>query len=376
MIVDKGIVFAGQEGTKRQSCAFPGICVLPNGRWICTFRAAPKKEPTEGQHVLLTWSDDMGKSWTEPSSPFSPYTSDGKYGLFRSAMMTSLGDGKILAVLCWVDHSDPKLPFFNEETEGLLDTQIFLSLSLDYGMNWSRPEKINTTSFNVPVPITGPILILKNGEFACQFELNKHYYDTVEWKHSSVMMFSKDKGKSWYDYTIASNDPENRMFYWDQRPGVLSDGRILNLFWTFDRKTATYLSIHARESKDNGRTWSGMWDTGIPGQPAPPVSLPNGRIGMIYVDRTSNPVIKMRLSEDGGSTWIQNSELIIYGSQTETQTWDKRTMQDAWSEMGKFSTGLPTTAILPDGSILVVYYSGYHNDLTNICWARIGGNYD
>ena len=85
-IIDKGIVFKGQEGTNRQSCAFPGICILPNGRWICTFRAAPQKKPTKGQHVLVTWSDDMGKSWTEPRSPFSPILSNEKFGLFRSAM--------------------------------------------------------------------------------------------------------------------------------------------------------------------------------------------------------------------------------------------------------------------------------------------------
>jgi Neuraminidase (sialidase) len=274
--------------------------------------------------------------------------------------------------LCWVDHSNPELPFFNEETEGLLDTRIFLSLSNDNGFNWSEPEKVNTTPFNVPVPITGPILVLQNGELACQFELNKHYYDTIEWRHSSVMMFSKDYGKSWPEYSITSNDPENRIFYWDQRPGVLLDGRILNLFWTFDRKKAEYLNIHARDSTDNGRTWSEMWDTGIPGQPAPPISLPDGRIGMVYVDRTSNPKIKMRLSEDGGRTWQQNTELTIYDFQTENQTWNKRTMQDAWSEMEKFSVGLPTTALLDDGSILVVYYSGVHTDLTNIYWSRIG----
>ncbi|HOJ10687.1 MAG TPA: hypothetical protein PK733_08860 [Clostridiales bacterium] len=55
-----------------------------------------------------------------------------------------------------------------------------------------------------------------------------------------------------------------------------------------------------------------------------------------------------------------------------TEKADKRTMQDAWSEMEKFSVGLPTTAILDDGSILVVYYSGVHIDLTNIYWSRIG----
>lgn len=402
-IIDRGIVFKAQKDTNRQSCAFPGICVLPSGRWICTFRAAPKKEPIEGQHVLLTISDDMGKTWTKPTAPFPALELNGKYGLIRGAMLTSLDNGEVLAVLCWVDHSEPRLAFFNEDTEGLLDTQILLSRSLDYGESWSRPEKVNPAPFDVPVPITGPILALKNGELACQFELNKHYYDTAEWRHSSVMIFSKDRGKSWYNHSIASNDPENRIFYWDQRPGVLNDGRILNLFWTFDRKEAVYLNIHARESLDNGKTWSEMWDTGVPGQPAPPISISNNgieeeknkinienicktgrtskiseksKIAMVYVDRTNNPMIKLRLSEDKGRTWPEETELTLYDSISDlkigTQTIDKKTMQDAWSEMGKFSVGLPTTALLKDGTILTVYYSGIHTDLTNICWVRVG----
>jgi Neuraminidase (sialidase) len=232
-IIDKGIVFKGKAGTNQQSCAFPGICVLPNGRWICTFRSAPKKETMKGQQVLMSWSDDKGKTWSEAVSPFSPTVADSRPGLFRSAMLTSLGGDKILAVLCWVDHSNPELPFFNEETEGLLDTRIFISISDDDGLNWSKPKLVNTDPFNVPVPITGPVLRLSNGKLACQFEINKHYYDTEEWKHSSVMMFSSDYGKTWPQYSIVSNDPENRIFYWDQRPGVLLDGRILDLFWTF-----------------------------------------------------------------------------------------------------------------------------------------------
>jgi hypothetical protein len=96
-------------------------------------------------------------------------------------------------------------------------------------------------------------------------ELNKAYYDTSVWRHSSVLMFSKDGGRSWPEHAITGHDPENRVFYWDQRPGVLRDGVLLDLFWTYDNRSAAYLNIHARESRDCGSTWSAMWDTGVPG---------------------------------------------------------------------------------------------------------------
>jgi hypothetical protein len=273
--------------------------------------------------------------------------------------------------MCWVDHSDPSLPFFNEETEGLLDTRIFLARSEDEGETWSDPRPMDTSPFDIPTPLTGPVLCLPSGELACQFELNKPYYDTSIWRHSSVMMFSKDGGESWPEHAITSSDPANRIFYWDQRPGVLADGRILDLFWTYDNHAAVYLNIHARQSVDCGRTWSEMWDTGVPGQPGPPVSMPDGDIAMVYVDRTGPPTIKVRASSDGGRTWSDATETIVYETETASQTWRKGSMQDAWSEMGQFSVGLPTTARLRNGDILVLYYAGPETDLTDVQWARL-----
>ena len=372
-IVDRGIVFAGQKGANNQSSAFPGICVLPSGRWVCAFRAAPSKAATTGQHVLVTWSDDEGQSWCKPVIPFVPLPVEGKPGLFRGAYLTALCEHRVLATLYWVDHSDPSLPFFNDKTEGLLDSRIFFAASDDDGANWSDPRLMDTMPFDVPTPPTGPVLLLPNGDWACQFELNKPYYDTQVWRHSSVMMFSKDGGKSWSEHVITSNDPENRIFYWDQEPGILTDGRIVDLFWTYNNQTGIYLNIHARESLDNGRTWSAMWDTGVPGQPAPPVSLSDGRVAMVYVDRIGPPTIKMRISSDNGRTWPHETETIIYQVEVGAQTWEKKSMQDAWAEMGKFSVGLPATALLQDGDILVVCYAGPEADQTDIQWVRVRG---
>jgi len=309
--------------------------------------------------------------WSDPVRPFDPPAIDGRPGLFRAAYPTALGGDRVLATLYWVDHSDPSLPFFNEETEGLLDSRIFLAQSSDGGLTWADPALVDTAPFNIPTPITGPVLVLPSGEWACQFELNKPYYDRSEWRHSSVLMFSRDEGKTWPSHAIVSSDPENRIFYWDQRPGVLADGTILDVFWTFDRKAAAYLNIHARSSADGGRTWSDLWDTGVPGQPAAPVSLPDGRIAMVYVDRTASPVIKLRVSKDRGRTWPNETEMIVYQAEVASQTKAKSTMQDAWAEMGKFSVGLPATAPLPDGDVLVVYYAGPATDQTDIQWARV-----
>jgi len=371
-VVAEGMAMASQPGADRSSLAFPGIAALPGGRWLCACRAAPTKDARAGQHVLLAWSDDEGGEWSEPRAPFTSVPElDGRPGAFRTLRLTSLGADRVLGVLGWVDHSDTSKPFFNEETEGLLDMRIFSAVSEDAGATWSEPVLIEPSPFDCPTPLTGPILALANGDWALQFETNKHYDDTSVWRHASVLMFSGDYGRTWPEHVRVSYDPEARLFYWDQRPGVLADGRVLDVFWTFDRRDAVYLNIHARESGDNGRTWSAMWDTGVPGQPAPPVSLPGGSIAMVYVDRTAAPAIKVRTSTDGGRTWPAQTECVIYDSAAGSQEISKSSMQDAWAEMGRFSVGLPATARLPDGDLLTVYYAGPETDRTNVCWARL-----
>jgi len=369
-ILDRGLVYAGEQGSDRQSNIAPGVCVLPNGRWVCGFRSAPDKGGTV-QQALVTWSDDHGQTWHPASAPFEAPAIDGRPGMLRTVYPTALGGNRVLATVLWVDHSDPSLPFFNEETEGLLDMKIFFATSEDGGETWSPLWLMDTTPFDQPTPGTGPTLILQDGTWACQFELNKHYYEPETWRHSAVLMFSRDEGKTWGEPSITANDPENRLFYWDQRPAVLSDGTVLDVFWTYDNQAAKYLNIHARESKDGGHTWSELWDCGFPDQPAPPVSLPDGRIALVYVDRTGAPAIKLRTSVDGGRTWPAETELVLYADEPKSQTWKKGAMQDAWAEMGKFSVGLPATALTPEGDLLVVYYAGPETDFTAINWVRV-----
>ena len=370
-IADRGIVFFAEAGSEFSSACFPGVCAMPGGRWLVTFRASPKKADAFPQRFMIVLSDDAGATWSTPVEPFMAPPVDGKLGVFRSGHLTALGGSRVAAVLYWVDASDPSLPFFNEETEGLLDSRIFIALSEDGGETWCEPWRIDTTPFNVPTPITGPLLLLRSGEWAVQFETNKSYRDTSVWRHASVLMFSADEGRTWPGHVKVTEDPEARLFYWDQRPGVLADGSLLDVFWTFDRQGAVYRNIHARTSADNGRTWSPLWDTGLPGQAAPPVQLADGRIAMPYVDRERTPVIKLRASADGGRSWPRGSEVVLDDSTARAQQRGKSTMQDAWTEMGAFSVGLPYTALLPGGDLLVTYYGGPATDHTGVHWVRL-----
>ncbi len=370
-IKQQGLVYSGPAGSGTQSATFPMVCVTDTGRWWCAFRASPAKIPNVEQSTLLTFSDDEGKTWSKPVAPFTPPEVDGKPGLFRIAGLCDLGEGKLFAAINWADYSDPELAYFNEDTEGLLDTRIFVSESEDHGESWSALRLVNTTPFNVPTPMTGPPLRLPSGDLVCPYELNKDYEDQKPWHHLSVLQFSEDKGKSWTRLSVPIEDPDNQIFYWDQRLSFLPDGRLFDVFWTFDRKTSDYLNIHATFSADEGRTWTPLLDTKVPGQPGPVFGLSNKSLAMPVVDRSGAPKITLRQSDDGGITWPEEKTLVIYEAKTSSQTVEKSSMQDAWAEMYDFSVGLPHAAPLPDGGAVVAYYAGDNTDQTAIRFAVI-----
>lgn len=372
-IIDRGIAIKAEEGTDYQSCLFPGLCILPCGRWIVSCRAAPGRDINTNQRTFLSYSDDEGKTWSNPVSYFHPVKVNNKIGVFRGAYLTSLGGSEVFAALQWVDFTNPELPVFNKQTEGVLDCHIFTARSFDNGISWTEPEFVNTSFFDdYQAPITGPALYIEPDCLILQFELNKSYRDTSPWKHASLFMFSYDRGKTWSEYVRVAHDPENRIFYWDQRPAVLSDGTILDLFWTYDNQGLRYLNIHARCSKDGGKTWSEIWDTGVWGQPGHPVSLPDGSIAMPFIQRDNYPEIKMRTSSDGGRTWPEDTEFIIYTSKDRfCGIKDKKSMRDVWAEFSRFSAGWPISARLKNGDIIVAYYAGSSADFTDIEWVRI-----
>jgi hypothetical protein len=370
-IIDTGTVVASRPKTDGASCCFPSICALDSGRWVAGFRLGPAKM-SRTQRAFVSHSDDQGKTWSEPIEPGGPPPLiNGSHGTWRTVHLTPLGGNRLIGTLAREDASNPMLPMFNERTEGLMDMKIFTTFSEDGGENFSKPRPVSAGNYrDVPTATTGPMLVLPDGRWAVQFEVNKHYNELAPWQHASAMVFSSDKGMSWDAGADVHTDPHRRIFCWDQRVAVVGK-RVIALFWTFDRAANAYLNIHSRTSHDSGKTWGELVDTGVPGQPARIAALDERRLAMIYIDRTGVPTIKSRFSTDGGVSFPASTELLVHERPIRNQTWNKVSMQDAWAEMSAFSIGLPDAVPLPGGDVLAIYYTGGNPDYTDICWTRI-----
>lgn len=368
-VTKRGIVYSGEGEPSLSSCAFVGLSQLASGRIVATFKGAQTKGPYNAtDKVILCTSDDGGESFSAPREPFMPPVVDGKPTTLRLIFMTEVEPGHLFAVVNAVDATMENLTYYNDKTEGLKDTYILCSHSFDDGESWSNLSMIESTLFpNMPLPLTGAPFVTPDGRIGVQYEINKTYYAEEYWVHHSVAIFSSDGGHTWGDEVVITDNPTR--YYWDQRISTLADGRVVDVFWTYDRELADYVNVHFTESRDGGRSFGELIDTGLVGQPGNVIDGADGSLLLVYINRDAVPEIRLAKSSDGGKSW--RDELVVYTYERNTKATHNGTMNDVWMEMSAFSVGHPFISRMSDGSVWVYFYSGPTTDRTDFHFVRI-----
>lgn len=370
-LLDHGTIAQGTPASARAILSFPQVVVLPDGTLLATYRAGSSKD-SEDETIELYRSEDNGKSWQGPFSPFPAAQVDGARGGLRVCYLTPLAPDRLLAAAMWVDHTTyPGQPLFNPETEGCLPMAILLAESTDQGATWSPWRHVPMPEEIGPPSLTNPIMRLHDGSLAMSIETNKQYHDASPWLQRVVFFHSYDEGQSWQGPTVAGFDPTGRIFNRDLRCGVAPDGRVGIFAWTYDTQTARYLNIHRRISHDHGRSWSPPEDLGFADQPSRPAVLPDGRVVLAWVDRFGTQSIRARVADDMAAPFDPASEVVIYthGEATQKAAQSADT-SELLAEMGLWSFGLPYAEALPDGTVMVVYYAGSAAQM-DIRWVRL-----
>ena len=369
-IVAKGIMNRGVVGTNRAISTFPKVTVLNGGTLLAAYKVGPTKD-SEKADIELRWSDDLGETWTEPTTPFSSMI-DGKRGSLWMACPSQLSS-RLLMTALWVDReSYPGKPLFHPETEGCLPMSILLAESGDDGHTWSPWKVVPLPSELGPPSLTSPLLQLASGRMALSIETNKTYLDTSRWYQRVVYIYSEDEGETWSAPFTVSEDPTGRMYNWDQRAGVAPDGRIVTFTWYFDSQTDTYRNIQRRISPDEGRTWTAPEDLGIKDQAGRPSMLPDGRIVIPWVDRFGTQSIRARLAQTIDGPFLSETEVILYDHAATIRRYPSSAgpMGGALEDMTRWTYGLPFSVVLPNDDILIVYYSGI-TERMDVEWGRL-----
>ncbi len=367
------VVYDGGGSPSLCSATFPQVLETSSGRLLVTFRGAPTKAPgNTGEQAVLCVSDDSGRTFTPPRSPFSPPLIDGqKPSTIRMLQLLDLGGGRLFGAACVVEKTEDHIPYFDEATEGIKDTRIFTFFSEDDGNSFSPLTQLDLQNQYAGLchVLTGPPLLTSDGRVMVNFEVYKRREDPRGWEHNAACIFSQDGGRTFGpERTILSSA---QIYGWDHRAFESSPGVLQDAVWAFSRVTNNYLPIHFCESLDGGDSWSALWDTGISGQPGNAVRLPDGRTAFIYIDRTHHPVIRLCFSSDGCRSF--GEAFPVYSHEQGNELNRKSLYKEAWSEMNKFTVGHPFVILLRDGRLLCVYYAGHERDKTNICltWVEL-----
>jgi hypothetical protein len=361
---------ATQAPPHRRFCTFTSALVLSDGRIVVAFRAGSSKDSAD-ENIIIRLSADQGKTWETVCEGIETEI-DGVAGCWRSAGLTELEPGRLIAEWCWFDRSEPDRPLSNPETQGTLPARVFVMESLDDGRTWINQREVQTAPFE-GIATTGSILKLTNGSLAVQYEAWKAYDDPSPGEHHAILRISHDGGYTFEPATVVAHDPEARVFYWDQRLDVAPDsGALIGLFWSHDRNLQQDINVHVACGTPDGATWTAPADAGFAGQIARPLCLGDEQVLAAYVHRHDPPSLRAILSRDFGKTWDVEHELTFYesGSGKEAGMGGKRDFGDYWGDMNRWSFGHADPALLPNGDIFIAFYGG-DSSAMSMHWVRI-----
>jgi len=360
--------FASANERSASSCA---ALRLSDGTLLVSLRLGTERESGDG-HAAVLASRDLGATWELRHLGLRERFREGMTSETRGFTMAELVPGEVTASVLWTDRSDPARPWVNQETQGLLPMGNEHTTSLDGGWTWSAPRAIDLSP-HPSASTTGPLLALPGGVLAQPFEHWKDYDDPSVGRPRALLRLSRDGGRTWPDDVVVAADPANRLYFWDQRLATHpTDGRLVAMFWTYDREAGADVPVHIAWGTPDGRTWTVPRPTTLDGQHCQPVAIGGDRLVAVYSHRRNPPGIRAIQSNDFGATWDETGEVEVYGSEAgdEPAAAGAASERDYWNAMGAWQFGHPRGVALPDGQVFVVFYAG-SGATRSARWARV-----
>lgn len=264
---------------------FPWFCELPDGRLLAAHQMGQAFESVDGT-TCLSESADGGRSWSKPRRVFDKASEP--VPLTDCAKLTLLPDGRLILLGYEYFRPDPEKPIGNPETGGLLDDQIFYSVSNDLGRTWSERSVIPCV-WGRHAEASAPLTVLRDGSWATPITGFADWNGVMSARNCGRLLRSYDQGRTWNDDTICLQFPGDGITCYEQRLCQLENGAIVVIGWNEDTKTGQLLNNHVAISTDNGLTFGEPIDTGIHGQASSILHLGGNRVLSLHALRRDTP---------------------------------------------------------------------------------------
>ncbi|NLM78664.1 MAG: exo-alpha-sialidase [Ruminococcaceae bacterium] len=329
--------------------AFPNLCELADGSILAAHQMGEAFESVDGA-AYLSRSCDGGKTWSEPWRAFDETQQDAP--MSGSGKLTLLPDGRLMLLGYAFFRENPDLPIGNPQTGGLLDDQVFWSVSEDQGRTWSRQNMVSCT-WGPHVEASAPLSVLQNGHWATPITGFPDWDGNMTDRLCGRLLYSHDQGKTWHDDVVCMAFPGDSVTCYEQRMCELEDGTLVVIGWNEDIKTGERLNNHVTISKDHGKTFSAPLDTGIRGQASSVCALGGMRLLALHAIRrdTDRPGIYAYLVDLSDGTWKIEEETVVWEPQTPVLKNSKMAEVFAFLKFGQ-----PSAILLKNGDLLMSHW--------------------
>lgn len=354
-LINQGYILDVEKlNNQKNVCMCTSIFRHSTKRLFSSFRNGTTKESPDGNGVIA--ESENGTEWRILFSGFQTVF-DGIQGEIKAVELSEKLDGNLFAFLSWFDRTKGS-KLYNPSSDTILPARIILVDSYDMGKTWENYRTIDIGDLQGPA-LTGPVVKVPDG-YLVFFEKYGPEQPSGPSLHAACALFSKD-GIIFDRIITVARHPENKIFYWDQRNAYdVDSGKIISMFWTYDRENEKDIDIHIAYGNPDTLTWTVPQSTGIQGQIAMPIPLTEGRLLCFYVHRHHPGSMRLVMSYDKGKTWDIANEMVIYENQEikEKGVSGESSYAEYWEDMGTWSFGHPCGIMLDENLGLLVYYAG------------------
>jgi sialidase-1 len=253
----------------------PDLCLLPDGRLLCTFMEGDQHVPFEYSRVMLMESADGGETWSAPRVLAEARTGIGAWGAapdvdhepWLSPRITRLRDGRLVIICDKDDHQHAH--------EGQ-PSGIHAWWSTDAGRTWDGPHLTG-----VPGIEPDKVVELDDGTLL----IGTHLQVAATQKLGEFVARSRDGGRTWDPVVPVAVDAIHN--YCEGAIVQLANGRLVCVMRENNHNNyPCYLAF----SGDRGLTWSAPVEAPFSGDRPYAGLLSDGRFFVTHADQAGRPV--------------------------------------------------------------------------------------
>lgn len=349
-IIESNVIYENPMPQLRaRNSTFPFLCQLDNGDILASHQMGQAFESVDGT-TFLSISHDGGKTWSEPwqahdkSGEIVPLNDNGK--------ITKLPDGSIMMLGYQFFRENPEYPLGNPQTGGLLEDEIYFSISKNGGKTWSTRQPVDCAWGN-HVEASAPLTVLRDGSWATPITGFPKWDGSPSGRNCGRLLRTYDQGKTWNDNVVCTAFPNDTVTCYEQRLCQLEDGTLVVISWNEDMSTGERLANHLTFSHDNGKTFGSPVSTGIGGQASFIMALEGKKVLTLHAVRrdTDRPGIYACIADLANDCWNLEECSLVWEPNVPILKNNK--MAEIFSFL-KF--GQPGAIRLQDGNVLMAHW--------------------